>query len=221
MIEKDHELADYVILYSANKVQKTFNDLLRAAQLAGKTAVPSKFVHECVERGTLLSASKYEFENVVGAKRKRQSSSAANDNSDENAMRAEEKRLLKNERQNERRKERKLEELAQASRLTLMEGQAKKDMLAEGLRKAEGKAAARAKMTKASSPVIANVAKMTGPPSPPAPPEYTRKLCGQGYAFTCEERNFASDYAEVLIERDHTVSTSAIGTAIYKKVSAR
>lgn len=197
-----------MILYTANKSQKTFTDLLRAAQLAGKTAVPSRYVHDCVERGALLSPSDYEFDRIVAGKRKRPNSMVAKDDSDddEKAIRAEEKRLERNERQNQRRRERKLEEESQSSKPKLSQNAAKKAMLAEGLRKAEEKAASQA-------------TNITGRHTPPIPPEHTRRLLGNGYSFTHEERKFASDYAEVLLERDHTTSTTAIATAVHKKVS--
>ena len=58
----------------------------------------------------------------------------------------------------------------------------------------------------------------SGPPSPTPPPEHTREAVGNNFKFTDSERIYSMKYAQVLLARDHEISSTAIGTALHNKV---
>jgi len=58
-----------------------------------------------------------------------------------------------------------------------------------------------------------------GPPSPSPPPESTKVLrCEGNYSFSEPERAYVSRYVQFLIERDPSISNTAIGAAMHRKM---
>lgn len=223
-VEKDMDLADYVILYQAHKKQKTFSELLKTAQLSGKIAVPSKYIHECVEQGELLPTLDYEFESVVPGKRKRQSSVMVESESEhESAIDRERKRLERNERQNQRRREIRLEKAEEEAKARQSSSQAtpqKKVKQTVNAVASTSQAASQKKVERQNgSTASVTESVTTGRRTPPIPGEHTRQMWGGGYKFSDIENEFAINYAQILIERDHTISSTALAGEIYKKVS--
>ncbi|KAF8905522.1 hypothetical protein CPB84DRAFT_1771647 [Gymnopilus junonius] len=206
-IEKDPENADYAVLYSGHKNQKTFNDLLKSAQTAGKPAVRSAFVHDCVAEGILLDCTEYEFESTVKRKRKpsvpvKTEPLSSNDEIDSDAER---KRLAKNAREAERRK-RQRSDKERAAKPT-----SSKSSTASRV-KAEEPSTLRRKESINIAPYL------NGRRSPIPPGEHTRQPWSTGYKFTVEEDQFLIEYAQVLIERDYMVSIAAIADRVYSKM---
>ena len=58
----------------------------------------------------------------------------------------------------------------------------------------------------------------SGPPSPTPPLEHTREAVGNHFKFTDSEHIYAIKYAEVLLRRDHEISSNALGAALHDKV---
>ncbi|PPQ97069.1 hypothetical protein CVT26_001251 [Gymnopilus dilepis] len=210
-IEKDPENADYVVLYSGHKSQKTFNDLFESAQASGKPAVRSAFVYDCVAEGILLDCTEYEFDSSI--QRKRKSSMTIKkeplSSEEERIPSAEQKRLAKNAREAERRQRMRLEK----ERSTVAPSP---KVSAPSKIKVEAPSTPRK-----SNPTPASVAdapRSNGRPSPPPPPEYARLQWANGYKFTVEEDQFIADYTQVLVERDHLVSISVIAEKIRAKM---
>lgn len=59
----------------------------------------------------------------------------------------------------------------------------------------------------------------SGPPSSTPPLEHIRELAGGHFKFTDSERTYAIKYVQILLARDHEISSYAIGAALHKKVS--
>ena len=57
-----------------------------------------------------------------------------------------------------------------------------------------------------------------GPPSPTPPMEHTREAVGSNFKFTDSEHTYAIKYVQVLLARDHEISSFAIGAALHDKV---
>jgi hypothetical protein len=58
-----------------------------------------------------------------------------------------------------------------------------------------------------------------GSPASPSPPlEHTRETVGSHFKFTDSERIYAIKYAQILLARDHEISSSAIGAALHNKM---
>jgi hypothetical protein len=57
-----------------------------------------------------------------------------------------------------------------------------------------------------------------GPASPTPPLEHTRENVGNHFKFTDSEHTYAIKYAQVLLARDHEISSHAIGAALHDKV---
>ena len=58
----------------------------------------------------------------------------------------------------------------------------------------------------------------SGPPSPTPPPEHTRETVGNCFKFTDSEHKYALNYVQVLLARDHEISSHALGAALHDKV---
>ena len=58
----------------------------------------------------------------------------------------------------------------------------------------------------------------SGPPSPTPPLEHTREAVGNHFKFTDFEHTYAIKYVQVLLARDHEISSNAIGAALHDKV---
>jgi hypothetical protein len=56
------------------------------------------------------------------------------------------------------------------------------------------------------------------PPSPTPPLEHTREAVGNNFKFTDSEHTYAIKYVQVLLARDHEISSNAIGAALHDKV---
>ena len=195
-IEGNNEIADYAILASGATKTKTFKDLLLSTVAAGRPALSARFVHESVAQNTLLDPRDFAFESPSTKTRKRTTTATQDDDSSDEMerRRLEQKRFAKNAREAARR-QRVREEAAQSS----TQPQKKKSI---------------SKNT--SPPVSAH----SGPRSPSPPLEHTRETVGSHFKFTDSERIYAIKYAEVLLARDHEVSSSAIGAALHNKVGS-
>jgi len=198
-----------MVLYAGNQRQKTYEDLLGAAHVAGITTVTSKFVKDCVEQQTLLDHSLYSCESLK-KKRKRTISQAGESDSQGSEVDTAREKLLAHKRAQEaiRRNERKLEKQAEeearsASKLKTVKPKPKKLISTK----------------KMVSPVIAGPSRPAGPRTPTPPPEYLREARGHNYRFSAAENDFALRYGKILVDRDHTISLSAICNAIHKKVA--
>jgi len=174
--------------------------------MAGKIAIPSRYIYDCVEQGALLDPSDYEFEVISKTPNKRKQSTlkkkGEQESNDEVDNEVETKRIRKNEREAERRKIIKQ----------------KKENEAKALQKRKIDAETQAE--KVSSPKVdaVDVSKQVGRRTPTPPPEHTREMWGNGYKFSLAENQFALAYAELLVSRDHTVSMNSVCNAIQKKV---
>ena len=58
----------------------------------------------------------------------------------------------------------------------------------------------------------------SGPLSPTPPLEHTREAVGNNFKFTDSEHTYALQYVQVLLARDHEISSNAIGAALHDKV---
>lgn len=182
-----------MVLYAGNQRQKTYEDLLGAARVARITAVTSKFVKECVEQKTLLDPLPYICESLKKKRKRSISQTGDSDSQDSEVDTAREKMLAyKREREAIRRHERKLEKQAEA--------------------------ATRPKL-KNLKPKPPSPSRLAGPRTPTPPPEHLREPRGNHYRFSAGENDFAMRYGKILVDRDHTVSLSAICSAIHKKVA--
>ncbi|KAF4623536.1 hypothetical protein D9613_001750 [Agrocybe pediades] len=204
-IEKEQELADYAVLYKQAKQQKTFKTLLASAQTAGKIVVPSRYIYDCVEMGTLLDPTDYEFEGVQKKPvMKRTSNVTDNESSDPHNDTDDEPQQGKH-----RRKDPQTSKKANTPKP-----------------KEEGKVSQKQKSSVAvTTPTvdivkaeIANNLRAQGRRTPTPPPEHTRQPWGNGHKFSLEENQFALTYAELLIARDHTASLNSVCVAIHKKL---
>lgn len=202
-------LADFAILYAGNQKQKVFKTLLQAAHNAEVPAVQAKFLHDCFSKNKLLDPADYLYECEPKRKRKRSVSrvsveSESEDNRSE-IEKAERKRLEKNAREVERKRRMKIE----------MEQEAKRTGSSTPARgKTPKRTVRRVKSDDVSYPRATN-----GPRTPSPPPESAREPCPQGYRFSRAEDDFALQFAKILIDRDYTISQSAVTSAIHKRVS--
>jgi hypothetical protein len=194
-----------MILYAGNQRQKTYEDLLGAAHVAGITTVTSKFVKDCVEQKTLLDPSSYSCESLK-KKRKRTISQAEGSDSQSSEVDTTREKMLAHKRAREaiRRNERKLEKQAEEeARLTPKVKTIKPKPK---------------KLTPPKKTVSASPLRPAGPRTPTPPPEYLREAMGNNYRFSTAENDFALRYGKILVDRDHTTSLSAVCSAIHKKV---
>ncbi|KDR84926.1 hypothetical protein GALMADRAFT_233396 [Galerina marginata CBS 339.88] len=195
-IEKDAVNADYMVLYSANKNQKPFKALLESARSAGKPAVPTRFIFDCVNERCLLDEADYEFGSLIKPNSKHSPTKVEQLSSDDDAER---KRVARNAREADRRRQSKLD------------------------KEAETKAARKiiSKTKTEGSPTLKknhslDETSLVGRRTPTPPGEHTRQPWGNNYRFSSAEDKFALDYAEILLDRDHTISHSALGSKIHK-----
>lgn len=189
-------LADYAILYSGNQRQKVFKTLLQAAQNAEVPAVQAKFLHECLSRKKLLDPTDYQYEPELKQKRKRSVSTVES----EDDM-PEKTHPQKNKQQVERKmniKRDKTTQNANASPASVKVGKVTP------------------KLTKSVD--VSYPRASGGPRTPSPPPESALETCPQGYKFSRAENDFALRFAKVMIDRDYTISQSAVVNAIHKKV---
>jgi hypothetical protein len=202
-------LADYAILYAGNQRQKVFKTLLQAAHNAGVPAVQAKFVHDCLSKGQLLDPTKYLYEPELKRKRKRSASieSESEDEDDPPEIdETERKRLEKNARQAERRMRLKMAKEQEAEQ---------NDNPSPATVKTPKPTPRRVKSIGASYPKATY-----GPRTPSPPAESARERCPQGYKFSQAENDFALRFGKTMLDRDHTISQSAVVNAIYKKVGS-
>ncbi|KIM48258.1 hypothetical protein M413DRAFT_62764 [Hebeloma cylindrosporum] len=201
-ITADQGTADYMVLYAGNQRQKTYEDLLGAARVAGITAVTSKFVKECVEQKRLLDPSPYICESLK-KKRKRSTSQAGESDSQCSDVDAPREKLLAAKRAREaiRSNERKLEKQTEAARPLPKP------------RPIKPKPPKQTSPNRMESPL-----RPAGPRTPTPPPEHLRERMGSHYRFSAAENEFAVRYGKILVDRDHTISASAICSAIHKKL---
>ena len=208
--------ADYVVLYTAGH---DFKALLKSAIAAGKPAVYSRWVTDCVAKEELLDTAEYEFDqSKANPTRRRKASSVAPVEDEEGRPLAKIKRKRNSL----------VEEPGPSSQPSQPPRQFKfinpapppepkvgtpKLKLAANIQPPQivqpRPRPVKAK-SKASTPKV--------PPSPSPPPEEDRTLAGRGFIFTDAEIQFLYDYARVLLARDWKISNSAISTAVYKKV---
>jgi len=184
-----------MVLYAGNQRQKTYEDLLGAARVARITAVTSKFVKECVEQKTLLDPLPYICESLK-KKRKRSISQTGDSDSECSEVDTAREKMLASKREREaiRRHERKLAKQAEA-------------------------AARPPPKLKNLKPRPPSPSRLAGPRTPTPPPEHLREPRGNHYRFSAGENEFAMRYGKILVDRDHTVSLSAICSRIHKKVA--
>jgi hypothetical protein len=192
-IEGNNEIADYAILASGATKTKTFKDLLLSTVAAGRPALSARFVHESVARNTLLDPRDYAFESPPITKTRKRTVTAKQDD-DDKFDELEQKRLAKNAREAVRRQRLKEEAMKSST-----------------------------PPTKSSTPTTQkSISKTTsipsGPPSPTPPLAHTRETVGANFKFTDSERTYAIQYAQLLLARDHSISSSAIGAALHIKV---
>ncbi|CAA7258689.1 unnamed protein product [Cyclocybe aegerita] len=214
-IVANQEAADYVILYGASKNQKSFNELLKASQVAGKVALQAKFVHDCVEQYRLLDPTPYLYGPMAKRKRKRSTSvaSAADDVSededDPEARAKEEKRLKKNQKEAERRQKMRQQQshTKPASQVSKPASSASTSTKAPGPKPSPKK---RTSSGKKAVPV--------GPRPPTPPPEHTRQPWASGFRFSPIEDEYALLYAKVLLDHDRTTSMNAVATALHRQM---
>lgn len=126
---------------------------------------------------------------------------------DERDSDVERKRLAKNAREAERRRQQRLEKARAVTTSTF-----------------KGSSVGRVKAEEPSTPQrqgsINMIPHSSGRQSPIPPGEHTRQPWATGYKFTIEEDQFLCDYAQILVERDHTISASAIADKVHAKVGA-
>jgi len=196
-----------MVLYAGNQRQKTYEDLLGAAHVAGITAVTSKFVKECVEQKKLLDPLPYICESLK-KKRKRSISQAGESDSQSSEVDTAREKMLASKREREaiRRNERRLEKQAEAA--------ARPTPKLKAIKPKPGKEISLNKATTVASP-----SRPAGPRTPTPPPEHLRETRGNHYRFSAAENDFALRYGKILVHRDHTISLSAISSAIHKKVA--
>ena len=188
-----------MVLYAGNQRQKTYEDLLGAARVAGITAVTSKFVKECVEQKTLLNPSPYICESLKKKRKRSISPTGESDSQSPEVDTAREKMLAsKRAREAIRRNERRLEKQAEAARPSKT---------------------IKPKPKENRTTTIASPSRPAGPRTPTPPPEHLREARGNNYRFSAPENDFALRYGKILVDRDHTISLSAISSAIHKKVA--
>lgn len=201
-------LADYAILYAGNQKQKVFKTLLQATHNADVPAVQAKFLYDCLSKGKVLDPTNYLYEPEFKQKLKRSVSRASIESESESESEGpapkmddeDRKRLGKNERERERKKMQKEQEAKRSATPVFTRTNFPK--------------ARRGKSVDVAYPRATD-----GPRTPSPPPEYTREPCPQGYKFSRAEDDFALRFAKILIDRDYTISQSAVISAIHKKVS--
>ncbi|KAG5724652.1 40S ribosomal protein S16 [Termitomyces sp. T112] len=201
-IVSSNKTADYAILYSQSK---TFLQLLESTTLAGRPAVSAAFVHDCVDRNKLLNTSLYEFETpppkstTPRGKRKRVKSEEEEEDS--------------------------LNDSIIVKRLEM--DHSPEDGMDPASSSDEASGFTKAETDKPASPERQNVHRLpvqsddpSLPRSPTPPPDHTRKKRGNsdGYMYSEQERDYAKRYIKVLLRRDHQISNSAIGKALYDKM---
>lgn len=197
-----------MVLYAGNQHQKTYEDLLGAARIAGITAVTSKFVKECVEQKTLLNPSPYICESLKKKRKRSVSQTGESDSQGFEVDTAREKMLAaKRAREAIRREERKLEKQAEAAARP-----------APKLKPIKPKPQNNISPNKMDSTIVGSPSRPAGPRTPTPPPEHLRETRGNHYRFSAAENDFALRYGKLLVNRDHTISLSAISSAIQKKV---
>jgi hypothetical protein len=199
-----------MVLYAGNQRQKTYEDLLGAARVVGITTVTSKFVKDCVEQKTLLDPSPYSCESLKKKRKRTISQAEESDSQASEVDTAREKQLAYKRareaiRRNERKQEKQAEEEARStSKLKTVKPKPKKLISPKNM----------------VSPTAASASRPAGPRTPTPPPEYVREARGHNYRFSAAENDFALRYGKILVDRDHTISLSAISSAIHKKVTA-
>ncbi|KAJ3507859.1 hypothetical protein NLJ89_g6068 [Agrocybe chaxingu] len=205
-IVASQEAADYVILYGASKNQKSFNELLKASQVAGKVALQAKFVHDCVEQYRLLDPTLYLYGPMTR--------DVSEDEDDAEARTKEEKRLKKNEKQNERRqKMREQQSHAKPASQVSKPTSSKPASSASSSTKVPGPKPSQKKRTSSGKRAVP-----VGPRPPTPPPEHTRQPRASGFRFAPVEDEYALHYAKVLLDHDHTTSMNAVATALHKQM---
>jgi hypothetical protein len=148
-------------------------------------------VHQSVAQNTLLDPRDFAFETPAIKNRKRTVTASQDEGASDELER---RRLAKNARQSARRQWAR-EEAAQSS----TQRQKKKSI---------------------SKNPITPLPTHSGPPSPTPPLEHTREAVGNHFKFTDSERTYATKYMQVLLARDHEMSTTAIGAALHNKVGS-
>jgi len=199
------------VLYTAGH---DFKALLKSAIAAGKPAVYSRWITDCVAKGELLDTAEYEFDQSrVNPKRRRKAASVAPVDDEEGRPVAKIKRKRNSL----------VEEPGPSSQLP---GQFKfinsapppEPKIAtpklpandQPVRVPQPRPRPPKPKSKGSTPKV--------PPSPSPPPEEDKTPSARGFMFTDAEMQFLFDYAKVMFARDWKTSTSAISTAVYKKV---
>ena len=158
----------------------------------------------------MLDPTNYLYEPEFKRKRKRSASAASVESESESEDgspvidEAERKRLAKNVREAERRMRIKMAK----------EQEAMQNTSPSPVVKTPKPTPRRAKSVDASYPKATD-----GPRTPSPPPEDTRETCPQGYRFSQAENDFALRFAKTMIDRDYTISQTAVVNAIHKKVS--
>ncbi|KAF9535411.1 hypothetical protein CPB83DRAFT_901138 [Crepidotus variabilis] len=204
-IETEVAIADFVVLtQGAAKAQKVFKDLLAASIAAGRPAVQTKFIHESVEKGRLLDPVAYMFEPGLHKKRKRSMSTASVESEDPMEDEQERQRLAK---MAERRKQ----------KLLAKEEEKRRERMAVKAKEVKLVTKAKPGRQKVSKQVIPG-ARPGGERTPSPPPESDKQLTGMGFKFTDAEDQFARKYAKILIDRDHTITRTAVAAAICDKL---
>ncbi|KAG6851177.1 hypothetical protein H0H93_015187 [Arthromyces matolae] len=170
---------------------KTFEQLLESTLLGGRPAVTATFVHDCIDQNKLLATTSYEFE----ARRSKSATPSGKRKrvKDEEDDSSDENLVAKHEKKKERAK-------AKDDRSAVRKRQSGKPRVSHQLQAAESVDPSR-------------------PRSPTPPPEHTRVKHGVNYLYSEQERHYAERYVEILLQRDHLISGSAIGKALWQKAS--
>ncbi|KAF8202872.1 hypothetical protein BJ912DRAFT_1101632 [Pholiota molesta] len=231
--------ADYVILYQVHgyRTDKMHESFLYQAQSADLPAVPARFVIDCMAQRTLLDPTPYLFE---PGKHKRKRGLAARsispmspESEDEDDVEEISDREANSYLEDRKRHDKHQDSTVDHENLKIYIP-AEKDRTAStssikastssngnianepsAPKKKRGRPRKYDPTTTSAGPRSIS---LSYPPSPRVPGAHTQVPYGKGFKFSPEENEFATAYAKVLIERDYTISTSAIGNAMYQKL---
>lgn len=206
-------MADYVILHKRTAASKSSKTFLQSIHAAGKMALSSRFVRDCIDKRTLVNEAAYELENPHIRKRRRVTASTAQkkeeeevDSEAERQRKSEEQKLARSKRRAERKQhegEDKREDAPSTSYLDVEPSSERRNV---------------SNISKARNDSTAHTSASRYPSPPTPPPPHTKIPLARGYKFSDAEDEYALKCAKLLIDHDHTISTSAICLYIHKTV---
>lgn len=188
-IDSSQTSADYAVLYSQSK---TFTDLLKSANDAGKTTVGAPFIHDSIQDGVLRDPAKYKLKMLKRARKRKAQYDSSSDVEELTAAEAEaasvieQKRLSRNQWQRDWRK-----------------------------RPSEGESDIKA-VIKQDVSLFSEQSRI---PSPPPPPPTSDQFSLKGRTkYSDLEREYTLKYIKCLLDRDHLTSVQHMANRLYQKM---